>query len=395
MKLAIILALSITYSWAKSGGVGNGGDAIVCPDKVMLLDSYEAQKMRLKIDLSDENVSNPTWRSMVNVAVKRLQRFDEETATKLYDYSMEMVNDFEKFEMYPQARGKHVYIGYDVIAEINDSEHVSTPEGCEEFPRQLVSQRVPKFKHEFRYEFSQSLWERMSLVDQAMTILHEAWYRIMLENGAENSRAARYMNALVASTVFEDYTFQDYFEEIKETEIKFYEIRNQSTAIKDQKIKINIKEHTVNFVDGVACAPNFILNPNIKETYTLLNRAQRYFLKTKFQNVCFKNSRLTKVVLPTRIPNSKATLRLPFHQVQFEKALTSEPALVFNEFGKLSHLENMSYKSAMEMYYVCDGKRSYTQRFGCEKGPFINHDSKISNPQTIEFDDKEELVLFK
>ena len=385
----ILLLLSTTPLWARSGGAGNGGDAIVCPDKVILLDSYEAEKMKFDVYLGD--METATWRSMVNVAVKRLSRVDETTATLLYDYAIEMVNDFEKFQLYPDARGKNVYIGYDIIAEINDSEHVSTPEGCEEHPRQLVSQRKPKFRKEFRYEFSLSLWEKMNILEQSMTILHEAWYRIMLENGAENSRAARYMNGLVASRYFETMTFLEYIEEIKETELKHYIVPNNSESIKQSEIHFDLKKHILNFdeTNDMVCAPNFKLDPSIKKTYSILDQSQDYLKDLKFQEVCFRNSRIKKLVLPTDVVNKGRTLRLPFHQVEFEKATNSQPSIVFDDKGKLAELTGMTFDSVMEMYYECDGRKSYVKRFGCERGPFIDHDTKISKPSVVRFSERE------
>lgn len=370
---------------AKSGGAGNGGDAVICPDRVFLLDTYEAEKMRFHINLNPTKTLNPSWRTMVNVAVKRLERVDSFTATKLYDYAMEMVNDFEKFEMYKDARGKHVYIGHDVIGEINDSEHVSMPEGCEEHPRQLVSQRKPKFKYEYRYEFSQSLWEKMNLQEQSMTILHEAWYRIMLENGAENSRSARYVNGFVASTEFESISFPEYLELLKETELKIYTISGSSRSIKSNDIQFNLKSHSFKVSDGEVCAPNFKINMSFKQTYTVLNRAQNYYKNTKFIKMCFENSKITKLVMDKKLASKDITLRLPFHQMQFDGAINNTPTIHFEKSGKLSHFSGMKIKNLVEMYYICDGKTSFTKNRGCEKGPFVNHDTKIKEPVDILF----------
>jgi len=393
----LILCIQSISSFAASGGAGNGGDVIVCPNRdmrVMLLDYYEAQKMRLTIDLSDPKIHTQTLRSMVNVAVSRLRQKDQYTASLLYDYAMEMVNDFEKFELYPDARGKNVYLGYDIIAEINDSEHVSTPEGCEEHPRQLVSQKAPKFRYEFRYEISKSLWEQMDLLNQSMTILHEAWYRIMLENGATNSRGARYMNALVASKEFESYSFADYLKELKETELQYYVVINKSEAVKTQEIQIDLKNHILEFGSAEVCAPNFIVNLSLKETYSLLNRSQRYVQNIKMTNVCFENSHLTKIELPKNVLNTGYTLRLPFIQLEFDKATNESPALIFHNNGKMSHFEGVQFSSLMEMYYLCNGSRSFDENRGCEAGPFINHETKINDPIDIKFDLREKLLAF-
>ncbi len=392
--IVFLLGLLPLIAIARSGGAGNGGDAIVCADKVILLDSYEAQKMRLHIDLNPDNIQNPTWRSMVNVAVARLERFDQVLAGTLYDYSMEMVNDFEKFEKFPEARGKAVYLGYDVLTPINDSLHVSMPEGegCEEKPRQLVSQKVPRFSRELRYEFSKSLWEEMDLQEQTLTILHEAWYRIMLENEAEDSRAARYMNGLVASIDFDYFTFEDYIQEISATELASYTVPNVSEILFDEKIVFNLKEHKIFFTDGNLCAKGFVLSPRIKETFTLLNQTQRYVSNTAIPLICVKNSKLVSLELPKKMISSKYTLRFSFFQLEFSKEYAS-PLVHFHKNGKVKEITGVEFNWYMPMFYTCNGKRSYDQKFNCEAGPFIDHDKKVKDLSTLKFNEKEMPIL--
>jgi hypothetical protein len=374
----------------RSGGAGNGGDAIVCTNrevKAMLLDSYEARdKRRLTLNLSNKNIETQTWRSMVNVAVKRLERVDIHTASMLYDYAMEMVNDFEKFQMYPGSRGKNVYLGDDVNTKVNDSEHISMPADCEPEPLQMVIQIQPKFRLDLRYHFNKTLWDLLTLEDQAMTILHEAWYRIMIENGATISTATRYMNGLIASTEFEQYTFAEYLQELKETELETYIIINRSEAVKDQEILINLKEHTLNFYDDKVCAPNFKVNMSIKEKFSVFNPSQRYLKNIKFQEMCFKNSTLSTLVLPLKITTSKFALRLPFYQVYFDSASNQAPTISFHSNGKMSKVSGIKISEFMEMYYICDGEVSYTQNQNCEKGPFIDHDTKVKGLTEINFD---------
>lgn len=380
-----------TTSFAESGGAGNGGDGVICGENITLLDSYEAQKLRLTIDLENKALETQTWRSMVNVAVTRLRAKDEHTASVLYDYAMEIVNDLEKFQQYPDARGKHVYLGYDIIAEISDSLHVSIPEGCE--LRQLVSQRVPRFRLDYRYEISKSLWEKMSLQEQSLTVLHEAWYRIMLENGAEDSIATRYINGLVASREFEELTFAEYLEEIKATELKEYIVLNKSLAVKDKTVAVNLKSHELTFSDEEVCLPNFKMNLNIKESYSLLNRAQRYLLGTTYKNVCFKNSQLTRIELSVETANSGITLRLPFQQLVFDKAISSHPTIHFHDNGTLKEITGVRFSELIEMYYLCHGEQSFTQRIGCESGPFNFHETKVSHPENILFSPIDEKAI--
>src|SRR5690606_34576620 len=132
-----------------SSGAGNGGDALICkssPDygnKVLLLDSHEARKRKLTLNLG----TGTTHREMINTAIARMMEKDISTAEKLYNYAMEMVTDLEKMALYPQARTEVLYIGNDVVGEINDSLHVTLPINCE--LRQLVSQKVPRYRFDY------------------------------------------------------------------------------------------------------------------------------------------------------------------------------------------------------------------------------------------------------
>jgi hypothetical protein len=391
-KILILLIIASTNCFAKSGGAGNGGDAIVCPDKVQLLDSYEAEKMRLTINLVHGKI-NPSLRSMVNVAVQRLAQKDTYTASVLRQYAYEMVTDFESFEVDSNARGKFVYLGHDIIAEINDSEHVSTPEGCEEHPRQLVSQKVPRFSFEYRYEISQTLWDQMEMQEQALTILHEAWYRIMLENGAVNSRSARYMNALVASEEFELLNFAQYLAELQGTELASYVITNTSDAIRDEYIVIDLNDNEIITSGSMICVEDFIVNMSIKETFSVFNQTQKYPKNIKQQNVCFENSKLSKITLNQKYFRKDSTLRLPFFQMELGSLVGKSPTINFHDNGKVKSFSEINFKNMTEMFYRCDGRVSYSQRQGC-KGPFNNKKTRVNNPVNVQFDTKEKPINY-
>ena len=380
-----------------STGVGNGGHVLICPErveKVILLDSYEARKMGLTLDLDDSKVDKQTWRTMVGVAVNRLKQKDQYTAALLEEYALEMVTDFENLLEYPDRRGKVTYLGYDVNVFIKDSLHVSIPEGCESELKQLVNQRTPQFRFEYRYQFNKKYWDKMSLFEQSMTILHEAWYRIMIENGATDSKAARYINGLIASKEFESFSFNEYFEELKGTELKEYIIFTKSDLFKNQEIRFNLKELNLNLVGQEVCAPDIKLNMWIKETYSIirLNTSQKYLENLQFKNVCFKDSQVSRLVMYPKTANSDITFRLPFYQLIVESATDEVPTIFFHKSGSISHFSGFKFSTFLEMFYKCNGSRSYVHRFNCEKGPFNNHDTKIENPKDIKFDESEKPI---
>lgn len=391
-KLTFLLSILLTQNAftgpgeGMSGGAGNGGDVIVCPGKVILLDSYEAHKKKLVLNLNPENVTAPTYRSMVNAAVKRLMKKDQFLAEVLYQYSMEMVNDLELLEAHPESRGKVLHLGHDIVSEINDSFHVTMPEGCEKRPRQLVSQRVPKFKLEFRYEINKTLWLQMDLQDRAMTVLHEAWYRIMLENGAQESRSARYMNGLVASEQFDDYSFIDYMTELKETELKNYSVVNNSSSILDETILINLKEHDVYFKEVLdqACVAKLKIRANIKKFSIISGVKTPSFY---FDELCFSNSRMASLTIPSKIASAGFNLVMENYYLKVAPRSAS-PVLHYHPNGKFGHLTGGLIEELQKMFYRCQQSVTFNKHPGCE-GPFLHHDSKIPNPGDVKFDEKE------
>jgi hypothetical protein len=380
-----------SFSFADSSGVGNGGDALICPDKTILLDTYEANKMRLHLDLGP----GQTWRELVNVAIVRVMKFDQGTGSLLYNYAMEIVNDLELYKINPEARGKSLYIGNDIIAEINDSEHVSIPAGCE--IRQLVNQKVPKFKFEYRYEMNKEIWDKMSIREQSMTVLHEAWYRIMLENGALNSRSARYMNGLTSSAEFEGYSFGQYITELKNTEIKNYQISNVSDAIVNKQIIINLKEHVLEIFPEYACAPKMKVDLSIKKRLHVFDTENRYIKNIIAENFCFKNSKPLRIQIKKSLLDIGVSLRLEHYFAYLDSDSGNNPTLNFHSNGKLKSLSDINIDTLFRMYYVCSGKRVFgkSKRDGCEEGGYIHRDSGITTPRNVEFDSNEVPIGFK
>lgn len=90
----------------------------------------------------------------------------------------------------------------------------------------------------------------------------------MIENRARNSRSTRYMNGLVASREFEAYTFGEYIEEVKETELRNFIVINYSQSIKDKLIKVNLKSKPLRVYTDRACVDDIKIDMSIKESYT-------------------------------------------------------------------------------------------------------------------------------
>lgn len=401
-KILALCLLTSTLGAFSSTQVGNGGDAIICDDgSVTLLDTYEAErKLGLTIDI-DKVSMNQTLRSMVDVAVKRLSSRDKYTAKKLREYSYEMVNDFETFNLFhggeDSFKGDVLYIGRDIVAEINDSDHRTLPEGCE--IRQLVSQLKPVRLRDNRYEFSLSLWEKLSLKDQAMTILHEAWYRIMIEDGAKKSKGTRYMNALIASKEFSTYSFSDYIKELKTTEKKHYIVQNNSSLLFNRELKLDLKNgapDTFVYNGEVICTDILRVKANIKKL-RFISSFHRGLAKVNFTDVCFTSSSIKKLTMPNKFAKKRINFVMESYLVRTNKLLADKAVLNFNENGTLKDITGLQFEALYKMFYRCEGSRgeyiSESRQSNC-KGPFLDHKSKVRKPTQIEFDLNEKPIGF-
>lgn len=387
VPLFFVISMSL---FARSGGVGNGGDIVICEDSYTLLDSYEASKLGLTLNLNNSNLETQSLRSMVSLAVNNLSAKDKYTAKKLFEYAMEMVNDFEQFKMFPNPsnryKGKVVYLSPDIVGEISDSNHRTLPESCE--VRQLVSQIQPTRSLENRYEINKTLWDKLSLQDQAMTILHEAWYRIMIEDGATDSVGARYMNALIASEEFKSYEFSDYIKDLQSTEKENYIIENKSTLVFDSLFKLDLKNSNLSFESNKVCTDSLNVRANIKRL-AWFTEWHLGVAKIKFENVCFNNSTIESLTLPQKFSGKRINFVMENYLVRTSGSNGNSGVIQFHKNGTLKEIKNLAIETLYKMYYTCGRGRNKIKTFikkdGC-KGPYLHHDSEVKNPGQVNFD---------
>lgn len=399
LSTVIMIFLISCTAFAHSGGVGNGGDALVCGDSVALLDSYEATKLGLTIDLVNDKIEKQTHRSMVSMAISRLSKKDIYTAKKLYEYALEIVTDLEQFKMFPNPQNKYkgnvLYLSADIVGEISDSKHRTLPAGCE--LRQLVSQKSYLRARENRYEMNKTLWDQLSVQDQAMTILHEAWYRIMIEDGAVDSVGTRYMNALIASKEFETENFSDYIKALQSTEKKHYIIKNNSTLVFDKLFKVNLKYSKLTFNEKSVCTRNLNVSANIKKVAFITNM-HLGLAKMSFKDVCFNNSTIESLVLPRKLSGKKINFVMENYLIRTNGVVGERGVIKFNSNGTFKTLENLEVESLYKMSYVCGKRRRYRYRtfekkYGC-KGPYLHDKSRKKYPGKVIFDVNEVPIGF-
>jgi hypothetical protein len=203
--------------------VGNGGDGVVCRDSdkvirsIELLDFYEARVLRSAvIDLG----AAPTLEARMQVALQRLERVSPRRAQS---YLLTMNQFFENAQFLKDTE----------LVDVEDSLHLILPKGCK--IEQLVIQRPKVLPGEMMYSVNQDLWDHLDLTQRAGLILHEVVYREAIESAHSDSRAARYLTALIASPKFETISQIEFVELLKM--LKFTKAELQGAEIQLFRIK--------------------------------------------------------------------------------------------------------------------------------------------------------------
>ena len=236
-----LFIISSLVSHADAGTVGNGGDAIVCPDgSVQMLDSYEGQtrygfKYRWPLD-SQDGVSSAL--AIVDGLKFRDPNFAEELNTKIRQFM-----DQTTF-----VKGSELF-------DIPDSDHSAIPRGCK--IEQIAIQREPKFYNERRYLVSEDLYAAMSPSQQGALILHEVIYTLALKRGHENSIATRYFASFLSSTALQEVSLVDYVRVLHQVNIQ----ELKSLVLMQRDIKISFGD-SLPHEDSVydATIPQYVLS---------------------------------------------------------------------------------------------------------------------------------------
>lgn len=190
----VLLSLAPLGAFARGGGdygPGNGGDVVTCRNargeltSVELLDLYEARtRWGLEKQLGPASLS---LEEKVALLLQRLERRLPEDAQLFRGWFKTF---FEEAQLLPGVQ----------LVDVPDSNHIALPSGCA--IEQIAIQREPEFSREKRYTLSLDLWNSLTTDGKAALVLHELIYRQGIRNGAQNSRAVRYVNALLVSDQF-------------------------------------------------------------------------------------------------------------------------------------------------------------------------------------------------
>ncbi len=178
MKMLILLIVSfITFTATAGDRVGNGGDVIVCGDKVELLDLYEARVRGFKpLKLTTQNHED----MFREVLERRLSQLQPQRASRYREYGQEF---FRESLILPGIE----------LSDVADAGLAVIPRGCklEQIAVQLADGDIIPGAN--RYTISQDLWDKLDEFNKMALMLHEVIYREAIKKNVGTSMTVRAM----------------------------------------------------------------------------------------------------------------------------------------------------------------------------------------------------------
>ncbi|MCM0607309.1 MAG: hypothetical protein KA715_14565 [Xanthomonadaceae bacterium] len=168
--LVLIAGLTLSTSYAGEKG-GNGGVMFSCPDRVKLVDFWEAEDRGFPMSLG--TYKNADLESLVNEYDRRLRFFDPELADEYLTTAQVILSDLRLLEQHPYSQKtqlvRFTYGGS--LPESLDSDEITQPRGCEKI--QVVTQKQPDTDGEKLLTIDHERWMQLDNEMRALTIYHE------------------------------------------------------------------------------------------------------------------------------------------------------------------------------------------------------------------------------
>ena len=180
MKILVLLMLSFPLFAGNGNEVGNGGDGLICGDKIQIFDFYETKQLK-KYHIDFPGGSD--WNKIANTVVTRLKNKNE----NLYrQYSKVLAKINKRLKFIDEAN----------FRDVKDSYEVAIPKDCR--LEQLAIQK-DNSKGEREIFISLRLWKKLSEEQKAGLIMHEIIYEHFINLGEKNSLKVREFNSLLFS----------------------------------------------------------------------------------------------------------------------------------------------------------------------------------------------------
>ena len=205
--LLVLLSLSFAAQGqdllSNGNGVGNGGDVVVCPKTIELLDFAEV-KMTKRFSMIDL----PKRTDHIDLAKARIGKL-KALDPKLYDQYSKVLNGIE---------GRWKLIEKAEFRDVMDSFEIALPENC--FLKQIAIQH--EFEGKTQIQVSKKLWDQLKPLERAGLVTHEIIYEHFLVLGEKNSIKARQFNAFLFSKEIEKMSKAQYLAYVRNLGLKLY-----------------------------------------------------------------------------------------------------------------------------------------------------------------------------
>lgn len=179
MMMLFLMGFSISvFSNEKLMGgdrVGNGGDVVICGNKIELLDIYEART-------SGYGMKSPAGTNYQEMLKSLLQNNLHVINPKRTEKYLKFLETFEK---------ESQFLAGIQLSDVDDAGMVAIPQGCslQQIAIQLSDDERPAGKK--RYTVSLDLWNKLDEYNKMSLVLHEIIYREAIEHKSSNSMVVR------------------------------------------------------------------------------------------------------------------------------------------------------------------------------------------------------------
>jgi hypothetical protein len=200
MKIILLLMLVPWIAFAGEGGTvtGNGGDVVVCGDKVQMLDVYEAEQLRgNKLDLGGPKLSRT---QKIELAVRRIHKVDPSRARTLLNASGRFLKEVK-------------FVADVSLRDIDDSNDAFVPKGCKR--EQIAIQNIRVLDDDPFYIIDKNLWDKLDEDNKVVLILHEMIFRA--SRGKWSSPLVRLFTSLGFTRFLETTSAYHYWNRVSHT----------------------------------------------------------------------------------------------------------------------------------------------------------------------------------
>jgi hypothetical protein len=208
MIIPFLLLFISTFSLA-GDRAGNGGDVLVCPakndpsERVVFLDSYEAQARGFSMTLSGESLDKK-----VQFAFDTFGQIDLLGRFELMTIVSQLIKDINVYEQKNDAKLMDTFFSNDELTDLHDSFEITIPTGC--FIKQLIIFKSMRFSSDKSFIISKRYWDQLSEDQKAFAVIHEALYVYFFKRGWNDSRFPRYINNVINSSLMTSYGIDDF-----------------------------------------------------------------------------------------------------------------------------------------------------------------------------------------